>query len=791
MISAIRLILLSALLTSLLACGQQSVSINTEFDFLYLLDKAEIKSENPSFVYPIRHSLNDVPRWGIFSHAPSTIVYENIYIGENAALDFSIGILTDAWKQPGDGVKFQIAASNLDSATKTLFSKYIDPKKNENERKWNSYRIAIEEIKNSTVTLHFSTIPSESPEEQDNGSDWAVWGNPRLISNGQSATKKRSHNKTNVILITIDTLRQDYTGLANPEIRTPTIKRLADRGIQFDRAYSTISTTSPSHVTILTSMYPFVHGVVSNSFHLAPAVPLLPQLFAEEGYRTGAAVSVYHLIDEISGLGQWFETYDCMDHRKWLKTGSKDMALLTRSGSATTSASIDWLDRVHDDPFFLWVHYYDPHSPYEAEGDYHKMYYEGDPSHWNHKSMKDALYHEKLPYGATDWIRPYTDLDYFKKEYAAEITYTDNQIKRLIDAIKRLKVYDNTLIAITSDHGENLGEHDIYFDHWTLFNTDIHVPLVIHYPKKIPQGLRVHDGVSQIDIAPTILDIAGMSDNYTAREVFQGRSLRPLWEGKSDESTNILTADGLLFKEISGWDETYKVTWELREAKYHDKLTLHLDRVWVFDVKNDPKEEHPIACFYWKSKEERKEYRKKLIDRLTPFNECIVALGKVMAAHPEWADQTQIPPLDELASWFYELYPGDNALSAYLKEIKQVPSPQDLQAMLDTQKMKIIIEMTSKRASEKEVPSVEELKAWFKNPEDGVFISEKSLQDPNFYGHIQQILQVLKDRMLIVPMRERLKSVMDVTDLEDANLLSKPMFVGSAVEAMKYLGYAD
>ncbi len=247
----------------------------------------------------------------------------------------------------------------------------------------------------------------------------------------------------------------------------------------------------------------------------------------------------------------------------------------------------------------------------------------------------------------------YRDLDYFKKEYGAEITYTDAQIQRLIDVLKHYHIFEDTIFVITSDHGENFGEHEIYFDHWTLYNTDIHVPLIISYPKKLPRGKRIETDVMGIDIAPTILELAGERNNEIARDFFEGRSLCDLWRSPGKWETRILSSSALLLTAAAAWDERYKLIWELRNKPYHEDIRLYTDRVAIYDRENDPEEENPIGVFYWgdTGAREADPWDEEKSDHTIVEKKV---LNTVLERAKERISKKQVPSADELRSWFLE-----------------------------------------------------------------------------------------------------------------------------------------
>jgi len=708
-----------------LSCNQkqdQFVVVQNEIDFLERLGEASIQASAEEFVLPAFDVIGAVPHWGIFEHTHSVITYNNIYVGKEGAIDFSIGIREGAWGHPGDGVKFAIRVVPAEGEEIT-YQKYINPKKNEEEQKWFDERFPLSNIEDQYVTVIFETLPGESSESKNRDSDWAVWGNPKLLSSGKQE-KHQFTSSTNVILITIDTLRADYLGCyGNEWIETPNIDSLAQGGALFENAYSTSSTTSPSHVSIFTSLYPYAHGVIGNDYYVADRLPRLTQNLKELNYQTGAAVSVIHLKKNTSGLGKWFDLYEEP------KGDRKGLPSLTRAGSTTTSAAIGMLEKFHNAPFFLWIHYYDPHAPYIAEGEFHRKYYGDDPTSPNHTSMKQAIYKRDWLKQNQFWVAGIQDSEYFKREYGAEIAFVDHQIGRLLRALERLQLAENTLIVLTADHGENLGDHGIYYDHWFLYNSDIHVPLIFYYPKDIPKGLRISTDASGIDIAPTILDLIGDADNYFAQEFYEGRSLRTLWESPEEWEPRILSADALLFLQISAWNDRYKVVWELRDAPYHPKKELLKNRVWVYDRTADPGENNPVACFYWGDHEKKKV---------------------------PWESIKREPPA----------HPNKERFRKKLAQIRE-------------------------SASRKTVPTADELKRWFQENNTRDLLREDLLNNDDFFQQVVVLLETLRERVNPPSVLERLDEIYDVDSMRKIEMESIQIDDPNFDEQLKSLGYVQ
>src|SRR5438477_6915800 len=244
----------------------------------------------------------------------------------------------------------------------------------------------------------------------------------------------------NVILITIDTVRADHVGCYGAkEIQTPTLDALARNGILFEHAISQVPLTWPSHAVILTGTYPFQNGVQDFTGQpLAPQFRTVAQSFKQAGYATGAVVSAF-VLDRSWGLARGFDFYDDAFSAEAFQ--KKDIGLVDRRAQESVAHAIAWLKKTPRRPFFLWLHLYDPHNPYDPP-------------------------------------EPYRT-DYKGHLYDGEISYADHQLGNLIGWLKQNKLYDSSLIVATSDHGESLGEHGEDEHGFFIYNATVHIPLIV------------------------------------------------------------------------------------------------------------------------------------------------------------------------------------------------------------------------------------------------------------------------------------------------------------------------
>lgn len=317
---------------------------------------------------------------------------------------------------------------------------------------------------------------------------------------------------TRVILISIDTCRPDHLSAYGYRRSTsPALDALADRGVLFENAFCQVPDTTPSHASILTSRFPHEHGA-ANGVPLRESFTTLAEILSDEGFATGAFVSGYTMEAEVSGLAQGFETYD--DELTQLGTETAKQPN-ERAAEPTTDRAIAWLEQHADDPFFLFVHYFDPHARYLPPAPYDTMFPAENPQG------------VRLP---LDKIPPYarhgndTDPAAYIARYDGEIRYVDDQIARLLRTLEESGHADETIVLVTADHGESLTEHGMIFSHgFRLFDPSLRVPMILAAPGALPRARRVSEIAQSIDVTPTILELLDIETE--AADAFAGISL--------------------------------------------------------------------------------------------------------------------------------------------------------------------------------------------------------------------------------------------------------------------------
>ncbi|MBN2561207.1 MAG: tetratricopeptide repeat protein [Phycisphaerae bacterium] len=347
----------------------------------------------------------------------------------------------------------------------------------------------------------------------------------------------------NVLLITLDTTRADHVGCYGySEALTPALDELAAKGVLFEQAFSSVPMTLPSHATIMTGLQPPEHGLrVNGEDRLDPSFVTLAAALRDQGYDTGAFIASFTL-DSQNGLDQGFNTYD--DDLTAAYPHHADEPLTAyRPGDLVTDSALAWIEqRNEDQPFFCWVHLFDPHKPYFA-----------------HDVLRDTRYAGQ-------------------ETYDAEIAFMDRQVRRLTDFLREEGLVENTLVVAVADHGEGLDEHREPTHGYMVYETTLSVPLIISQPGKIKAGHRVGAMVSLTDLLPTILDCLGLK----AMDDLPGRSLKGALLGEEIESIPCY-AESYLPYSFYGWSPLFSLT--TPRWKY-----IHSRRRHLYDRQADPGE---------------------------------------------------------------------------------------------------------------------------------------------------------------------------------------------------------
>ena len=415
----------------------------------------------------------------------------------------------------------------------------------------------------------------------------------------------------NVVLITIDTLRADHLGcFGYQQIKTPNIDGLAADGTLFTRAFTTVPVTLPSHATMLTGTYPMLSGMHDFSGNkLSLQQPTLATVLKQSGYATGAVVAAA-VLDSRFGLNQGFDFY--YDHFDFNRLDEANLDETERPGNQVADQALDWLAKNSQKKFFFWMHLYDPHFPYRPP-------------------------------------EPYAT-EYASHLYDGEIAFADEQVGRLLRFLKDKGLYQNTIIVLSGDHGESLGEHGEKTHGFFIYNATMHVPLIIHLPGKTAAS-KVATPVSLVDLMPTVLAAVGAN----APAQVQGRSLLPLVHDESSERERNVYGETFLPRLHFNWSELRGA----ENTKYH---FIDAPRPELYDLAKDPGELHNLFADKKAVADEMRAQLKGLI--------------RENSAGKELADKTGLDPalMERLKAMGYAGFSGGGDVTVSNSDL---PDPKD------------------------------------------------------------------------------------------------------------------
>lgn len=389
----------------------------------------------------------------------------------------------------------------------------------------------------------------------------------------------------NILLIAVDTLRAQQLscyGYGRPT--SPAIDALAREGVLFEEMIASAIPTHPSFTTLYTGQHPMTHGVVAHEgdIDLARKTPLLASTLLRNGWTTCA-------VDNLATARDWFlrgyEFYIDPSQRR-------SLGLMVTCEQQNTRA-VEFLRKYGGEQFFLFIHYWDPHTPYLPPERYRTMFYDGDARTASDPANRslDALWRHPLGKAWRDtWFRALggniTDAEYVRGLYDGSIRYVDDGIGALLTALDETGRANDTLVVLMGDHGECLGEHGVWYDHHGLYEENVHVPFILRFPGNLPAGVRIPQTVQTMDIAPTILDLAGVQ----TPETMEGRSLAPMANGEPIEP----------LKRVITPECTWQAKWALRTEDWKFILARSVDYYGsppreLYDRRSDPLELRNIA----------------------------------------------------------------------------------------------------------------------------------------------------------------------------------------------------
>jgi arylsulfatase A-like enzyme len=465
---------------------------------------------------------------------------------------------------------------------------------------WWRSRIRIPNDLGTPVRIRFTVTPTDSTGTNA-GSAIPVWGVPRLIASSQIA-------RPNVLFVVFDTLRADHMSPYDYERdTTPFLTQLAARGAIANELVATYPTTLSSHWSMFTGLFPARHGVYPGvGGRSAPSESILAKNFQEAGYRT-SAFTEGGFVHSIFGFATGFDLYH---------NSPKDKIHdLSGSAKSTFDLALDWLTEAKDDPFFMFLHTYQVHTPYEPSEPYRQQFAQSD---------YQGRWLERYPALVSFQINN-RKIDLSEEEFAHILNLYDAEIRELDDLfasfwseLEALDILDNTIIVITSDHGEDFVEHGWINHGTTLYDPALLVPLIIIAPDQVPAGTRLRCQRSSTDLMPTVLELAGLE----IPTGLDGRSMaselkRGACEGDHPAFSELLNA-------TYGFQEDLPIV-SLRSEGW--KLIRHIKsgELEAYDLRKDPDE------------------RVSIPDDVAP--ELIEALDAYIATRPDYVaeEEREVP----------------------------------------------------------------------------------------------------------------------------------------------------
>jgi arylsulfatase A-like enzyme len=469
-------------------------------DFIELIPRKETLA-SPAGLTAI--GKGDEYRNTIFAHAPASISYE-VAVAKRPVLHFGMGASGTA------PVVFRVFAGPSKTA---LFSKTLG-----NQEAWEDVEVDLAAYAGTTTRFVFET-ESSAPDAV------GFWANPLIAS---TAPKSRP----NILMYVVCTLRPDHTGVYGyRRDTTPFLKQLGDSGVVFDDAVSQAPWTKPSVASILTSLYSYTHGINDLTETIPQGAVTLAQRLRAAGYVT-ASVVASPFGGRQSGLDRGFDyAVEMPAVERHAEAADRDT-----NSAAINRAIVPWLDHHRNEPMFLFVLATDPHAPYRAPAEFERLF--ANPAETPEFDRQFETMWGVRQYGGGAAVTP-ADMreagiepDGFMRRaverYDAKIRHNDKQIENLVGKFKQLGVLDNTLVVVSSDHGEEFWEHGFGAHGHTLYQELVHAVLLFWNPRLLPKPRRVAEPVQLMDVMPTILEMSGATIPPTA----EGQSLVPLLHGE-------------------------------------------------------------------------------------------------------------------------------------------------------------------------------------------------------------------------------------------------------------------
>jgi arylsulfatase A-like enzyme len=478
---------------------------------------------------------------GVRPPAERDVTTAPVAIPDGARLRLATGVQRAAAQVDSAPIDMAVIALLEDGGARELHRKRLDPSRVPEDRRWHEVEIPLDAVAGRTVRFRFASRPVEPG---DGRVSLPVWGDPTVWA------PRRGDARPSVVLVSLDTLRARSTSTYGHELETtPYLTELARGGTLFARAFTTYANTLGSHASLFTGLDPASHAVLTLDRTFPAASPTLAETLRAAGYET-AAVTENGLLEGTLGFRRGFAT--------WFEN---EVPANAGDAPETFRRALAWARANERTPFFLFVHTYAVHLPYEPPPGYETLFEDGRPA-----AERDPVDRERL-------------------RYEQEVRALDDELRSFVAGLGSIVPPDRLLLVVTSDHGEEFGEHG-QTTHLQLYDEVMHVPLLARWDGVVAAGQRAAASVSLIDVAPTILDLLGLPPLPAA----DGLSLAPIARGDA----SVLPRD-VVFAQSEPYaltGDSWRFVARAADAKC---LVAEDDAAECFDLEADPGERRPLA----------------------------------------------------------------------------------------------------------------------------------------------------------------------------------------------------
>jgi arylsulfatase A-like enzyme len=404
------------------------------------------------------------------------------------------------------------------------------------------------------------------------------------IPSGSTGSEALPH----IVFITLDTLNPAYLGCYGDNVtKTPVMDRFSQMGTLFTECHTAINLTTPSHATMLTGSLPFELGIHANALPSPDEVETVAEVLLDAGYTTMAAVSSFQLNPRNSNLGQGFQTFFTCEEPEI-------------DGAITMKRALGWLTTHTGKPFFAWIHLFDSHAPYRPRSPYRAWYLDNEkhirPGRvkqglLNQSSKSESLldtkpFLKREPFSRwyRNWLGNTSDPSYAVNHYRGTLSELDRYLEELFVQLSETHLLNQTVVVITSDHGESMGEHGIYYDHWGPYEPSVDVPLIVT-GNNLPGGVVRTMLTGTIDVPPTLLQFA----HCRIPDTYRGKALQPVIYGSKKSVRNHLIIEHALQAAVTIRDNRSKLIIPLEDQDFYP------DREELYMIDSDLAESRNVA----------------------------------------------------------------------------------------------------------------------------------------------------------------------------------------------------